>query len=114
MVDRVGRSIPGSQPTAARLDRTAAAVVPAIADLDVHIDADAARSANIITAEIARFDSDIDARFAPFATLLLRSESAASSQIENLTARAKAILMAEAGDASRPNATIIASNTPPR
>jgi Fic family protein len=47
----------------------------------------------------------------PFEALLLRSESAASSQIEQLTASAKAVLMAEAGDESRSNARGIAANT---
>jgi len=91
--------------------RYRAALVPAIADLKVRVDDDATVAATGAVAEIARFDTDIDVRFAPFASLLLRSESAASSQIEQLTARAKAILMAEAGDTSRRNATIIASNT---
>lgn len=63
------------------------------------------------TREIARFDAEIDARFAPSASLLLRSESSASSEIEKLSANAKAIIMAEAGDTSRRSANVIASNT---
>ena len=47
----------------------------------------------------------------PFEALLLHSESAASSQIEQLTESAKAVLMAEAGDESRANARVIAANT---
>ena len=47
----------------------------------------------------------------PFATLLLRSESAASSQIENLTASARAVALADLGDHKRrPNAQIIVAN----
>ena len=43
---------------------------------------------------------------------MLRSESAASSNIENLTASARAIAEAEAlGDTSRRNAAMIVSNT---
>ena len=42
---------------------------------------------------------------------MLRSESAASSKIENLTASAKAIALAELGDPTRHNAGIIVANT---
>lgn len=38
--------------------------------------------------EITRFDAEFGGKIAPAAGLLLRSESAASSQIENLTASA--------------------------
>ncbi len=44
---------------------------------------------------------------APFASVLLRSESAASSMIENLTSGAKAIALAELGSAEKRNATEI-------
>jgi hypothetical protein len=52
--------------------------------------------------EIARFDSELGREVAPFASVLLRSESASSSMIENLTSGAKAIALAELG--SRRNA----------
>lgn len=87
-----------------------AAVVPEIAGLGVHIDGDVLLAAADATREMARFDAEIDARFAPFESLLLRSESAASSEIEHLSASAKAVLMAEAGDTSRVNASLVASN----
>lgn len=87
-----------------------AAVLPAIAELEVRIDDEATLAASDAAREIARFDTEIDTRFAPFASLLLRTESAASSEIENLSASAKAVLMAEAGDTSRQNASIVASN----
>ncbi|ORB52364.1 hypothetical protein BST42_15550 [Mycolicibacterium rhodesiae] len=41
--------------------------------------------------EVARFDAELGSDIAPFASVLLRSESAAGSQIENLTASARAI-----------------------
>lgn len=41
----------------------------------------------------------------------MRSESAASSEIEQLTANARRISLARLGDGSRPNATLIARNT---
>ncbi len=76
-----------------------------------HLGADTSALAAEATAELSRFDGELGRDLAPFGSLLLRSEAAASSQIEQLTASAKAILMAEAGDTSRVNATIIAANT---
>ena len=61
--------------------------------------------------EIARFDTELGAELAPFGSILLRSESAASSKIENLSATAQAIFLAELGDPSRRNASIIVANT---
>jgi Fic family protein len=63
------------------------------------------------TAELARFDAEMGSEIAPFGAILLRSESAASSRIENLTASAKAVALAELGDTSRRNATEIVANT---
>lgn len=61
--------------------------------------------------EIARFDQEVGADLAPFSSILLRTESVASSRIENLTASAKAIALAALGDTSRENAAIIVANT---
>jgi Fic family protein len=62
------------------------------------------------TAEIARFDAEMGPVIAPFAAILLRSESTASSEIENLTASARSISLAELGDTSKRNALLIVSN----
>lgn len=62
------------------------------------------------SAEIARFDAEVGAEVAPFATVLLRSESASSSMIENLSSGAKAIVLAEMGGRDRGNATEIVGN----
>jgi len=88
-----------------------AAVPPDIAEAVVNMDSSVARLCQDAAVEIGRFDSELGTEIAPFAAILLRSESASSSQIENLTASAKAVLMAEAGDTSRVNATQIATNT---
>src|SRR6266545_2221803 len=61
--------------------------------------------------EIAQFDAEMGTDIAPFASILLRSESAASSRIERLTASAKAIGLAELGDRDRQNASEIVANT---
>jgi Fic family protein len=92
-----------------------AAVVPDIAHQDVNIahriESDAADAAT----EIARFDEYTnfvfgDAEIAPLRSVLLRSESSASSQIENLTVGAKQLALAEAGQKASYNATIVAAN----
>ncbi len=89
-----------------------ATVVPEIADLmGVGLPSDVALQADDASTEIARFDQAVGSEIAPFSAILLRSESAASSEIEELTAGAKAIAMAEIGDRSRVNASLIAANT---
>ncbi len=74
------------------------------------IDGRVAALAEEATIDMVRFDRDLGEDAAPFAALLLRSESAASSEIENLTAGAKRIAMAQLGDRSSSNASLIASN----
>jgi Fic family protein len=62
--------------------------------------------------EITRFDAELGGEIAPFAAVLLRSESAASSRIENLTASARAIAEAELpGGKAKRNAEMIVANT---
>ena len=88
-----------------------AAVAPEIAQLDPVVSAATAALADEATAELARFDAEMGSEIAPFGAILLRSESAASSRIENLTASAKAVALAELGDTSKRNATEIVANT---
>ncbi len=88
-----------------------AAVVPKICRLDPFLPAATAALADEATAELARFDAEMGSDIAPFGAILLRSEAAASSRIENLTASAKAVALAELGDTSRRNATEIVANT---
>jgi Fic family protein len=59
--------------------------------------------------EIARFDTEAGREIAPFSTVLLRSESAASSRIENLTASARAVAEAELGHGGH-NASLVVAN----
>lgn len=88
----------------------AAAIPAAIADLDVHLPTSLTAELEDAATEIARFDSELGAEIAPFGAVLLRSESAASSRIENLTASARAIAEAELGDARKRNASLIVAN----
>ncbi|MGH3713268.1 MAG: Fic family protein [Micromonosporaceae bacterium] len=88
-----------------------AAVVPRIAEREVSMPGDVLALADDASAEIARFDAEMGAEIAPFGAILLRTESAASSRIEHLTASAKTIALAELGDTDRRNATEIVANT---
>ena len=88
-----------------------AAIPPSISNLDVKVSSDVATLCCEASTEVTRFDTELGTELGPFASILLRSESASSSRIEHLTASAKRVLMAEAGDTSRKNATLIASNT---
>lgn len=93
--------------------RYRAAVTPAIADLDLTVESGVLADADDASREITRFDAELGEEIAPFASLLLRSESAASSRIENLTASARAIAEAElpgAGSGKR-NAAEVVANT---
>jgi len=88
------------------------AAIPAdIADLAVTLPSEVIVDAEEASHEIARFDAELGDEIAPFSSVLLRTESAASSNIENLTASARAIAEAELGDSSRRNATMIVANT---
>lgn len=87
-----------------------AAVVPHIAEIRVALPSEVLTLADEASTEIARFDTDTGDRVTPFAAVLLRSESASSSQIENLTSDAKAIALADIGESSGYNATQIMAN----
>ncbi|MGH8827893.1 MAG: Fic family protein, partial [Jiangellaceae bacterium] len=74
--------------------RYQAAVTPEIAHLEVRLPTWLLAEAEEAAAEIARFDAEVqaalgDGELAPMSAVLLRSESAASSQIENLTVGAR-------------------------
>jgi len=60
--------------------------------------------------ELARFDAEVGRITAPFASILLRTESASSSEIENLTSGAKQIALAELGEHASLHAQLIVSN----
>ncbi|MBX8690361.1 Fic family protein, partial [Mycobacterium sp. 20091114027_K0903767] len=72
------------------------AAIPAeVENLEVSLPSRILADAEEASQEIARFDAELGDEIAPFASVLLRSESAASSKIENLTASARAIAEAE-------------------
>lgn len=87
-----------------------AAVVPEISDLTPRLSRAVAGAAEEATSAIRAFDADSGQDIAPFAAVLLRSESASSSQIENITSGAKQIALAEIHEESRANAALVVSN----
>lgn len=105
----------GMRHASARLPRygTYHPAVPAdIADLVLDLSPSVIADAEHASNEIARFDAELGGEIAPFAAVLLRSESAASSQIENLTASARAIAEAELpGGRGERNAEMVVANT---
>lgn len=89
-----------------------AAIPASITGLELTVDTTIRAHAEDASHEIARFDAELGAEIAPFAAVLLRSESAASSQIENLSASARSIAEAELpGGKGKPNAKAIVANT---
>jgi Fic family protein len=93
-----------------------AAIPATIARIDVTLDAEALAAADDARAEISRFDAELSTmlpgtEIAPLAAVLLRTESASSSQIENITARAQTLALAELGVATiGSNAKLVAAN----
>ncbi len=92
-----------------------ATLTPRIAELS-SIDLSGPLAASVAEAEasIARFDERIGAGLSSFAVIALRTEAATSSQIENLSASASSIAIAEHAVLSagprKPNADLIAAN----
>lgn len=87
-----------------------AAITPPISGLDVDIDDDLVDELSEAQQLIVRFDTEVGHIAAPFSSILLRSESASSSQIENLTSSAKAIAEAELDERDTGNAQLIVAN----
>lgn len=91
--------------------RYQSAVPPMIAELSPRAATEVEELAQEAEAELQRFDTDHGEKMRAFAPILLRSEAAASSQIENLTASARQIFTAELGGVGKQNATEIVANT---
>lgn len=88
-----------------------ASIPPMIRDLSPAPDPAVLAAADDAARELSRFDAELGTRVNSFAPVLLRSEAASSSQIENLTASARAIFSAELGAKAGRNAEQIAANT---
>ena len=91
--------------------RTYQSAIPAeIADLQLRIPSGLAADAEDATAEIARFDASAEHGLGALTAVLLRSESASSSQIEQITASARAIAEAELTGSGSANAVVVVDN----
>lgn len=86
------------------------ALAPLIAREKLVLPADIQAEVERATIAVARFDATVAHRLIPFAPLLLRTESVASSRIENLTSSARRVLEAELTGSSRGNAGLIMGN----
>ena len=87
-----------------------AAVPPFISVLEIRIDGELQALTEEAASELARFDAEVGQIAAPFASILLRTESASSSEIENLTSGARQIALAELGEHASKNAQLIVGN----
>lgn len=89
-----------------------AAVPATIADRPLELANDVRMAAQEASQELTRFDAEIYANgeLAPLTAVLLRTESASSSQIENLTSGARQIATASLGAPAAKNAELIAAN----
>ena len=88
-----------------------AAVAPEIAAARLVLPSELAAEVGEASAELARFDELMGGEIGHFSAILLRTESAASSRIENFTASARAIAEAEIGTSRRKNAAEVVANT---
>ncbi|VTR78703.1 Fic family protein [Cellulomonas hominis] len=87
-----------------------AAVPPLIAALDVRLDPATVRAEATASAEVARFDTEMSTLPVPMPAILLRSESASSSQIERLTSNARNIAIAELDIDAKENSELVVAN----
>lgn len=87
-----------------------AAVPPPIAQRPLLLDDELHASTEEAATELARFDAEVGRITAPFASILLRTESASSSEIENLSSGARQIALAELGEHASRNARLIVGN----
>lgn len=94
-----------------------ASVPPEISRMAFDIPSEVAAAAEDALVEISRFDAELaaslpraDGELAPLAVVLLRTESASSSQIEGVTAGAKALAIAALNQSSGQNARMVAAN----
>jgi Fic family protein len=88
-----------------------AAVPPLVAGLEVHLAPETLDLQEQAVAEIVRFDTQMANLPVPMPAILLRTESASSSQIEHLTSNARNIALAELGAGSKDNAALIVANS---
>lgn len=90
--------------------RYQASVTARIAAVDVRLPGRLAADVEDATAAIARYDAELTPRTAVMAAVMIRSEAASSSQIEQLTASARKIAEAEVTGEESGSAAVVAAN----
>jgi len=91
-------------------------VTPSIADIRLNIPSEVVSDIEEAAASLASFDSYTAVKFGdsitigPMTSILLRTESASSSQIENITVSARQLALAEIGESSSVNARTVIAN----
>lgn len=115
MADHDGRASRAA--TAAASGPYSSAIPADIAELNPILSSSLSADVDDATSALARFDSyardrlgDSNPALGPMSAILLRTESATSSQIENLTAGARQIALAELHQSTSSNATSIVAN----
>ncbi len=94
-----------------KINSTYMAALPLfIAERDVEIPPSLSARISDLLINLARFDAEQGARGYNLPAMLLRSESSASSQIENLTSSARNVALAELSADAPHNAKLIANN----
>lgn len=93
-----------------RREPYAAAIPAPIADAAFDLSPETLAEADDASAALVRFDSETTHFPAPFSAVLLRTESASSSQIEQLTSGTRALAEAVIGERVDGNAPLIVSN----
>lgn len=88
-----------------------AALVPQIAEVTPRLGEQALALQQEASVEIARFDAALASAPVPMPAVLLRTESASSSQIEHVTASSRNIALAEIGLGGKDDARLVAANT---
>jgi len=83
-----------------------AAIPPFIAGIQYTPSGEVTAAAEDAALAIRDFDHEFGDDVAPFSAVLLRTDSISSPQIENVTANARSVGMAELGDDSERNATL--------
>jgi Fic family protein len=107
---RSGDEVASRRQRQAAVGEYRAAVVPLIAEHPVNLDSEVLALADDASKELTRFDAEAGMIVAPFAAILLRTESASSSEVENVTASAKQVALAEIGASRSGNAELVVAN----
>lgn len=87
-----------------------ASIPASIRDLDLRLSGSVAAEAEEAATEIAGFDAELGHMISPSAAILLSSEAASSSRIEQLSASARKIAEAEVNGVGSANAELVVAN----